>query len=830
MSQAFRVLVLAVLPMAAATGVARSDEAPAADAVVRPASARYAAPDVNEVPDFQRHVVPLMSRLGCSGRACHGSFQGQGGFRLSLFGYDFKADHEALVGGKRVRANVKSPADSLILYKPTTEDDHGGGERMKTGTWPYHLLRRWIEAGARGAGEGSAHLTKLEVTPPEIVFSSDRQRTAVRVLAHWSDGAREDVTPLCRYQINDEAIAQVDDDGVVTSKGRGDTHVVAFYDTGVAVAPVLRPVSDKVGSSYPDVPTPTKIDALIVARLRKLGIVPSEICSDSEFLRRVSLDVTGTLPTPREIEVFLADASPDKRARKIDELLARPTYVARWTTKLCELTGNSPRHFDGTGPMEEYARQWYEWIARRVRANVPYDELVAGIVLGRSRQPGQSYQDFIAEQSAYYRAKEPADFAARATMPYYWARHTLRMPEERALNFSYAFLGVRLDCAQCHKHPFDKWTQDDFKGFTAFFDTVGFGVAPDAKKTHQAMITKLGDKGNQNQRERARLMRATKGEVVPWNEVFLAPLGTRVEKGKVVKAPVRVAPRLLGGAAIDVAKMDDPRQPLMDWMRRKDNPYFARVFVNRVWTEYFGVGIVNPPDDLNLANPPSNAALLDHLAGGFIEHGFDMKWLHKEIATSQAYQRSIKTNDTNRLDERNFSRGLARRLPAEMLFDAIAQATAGSAELARAATDVEERAIGPKGGALVGRRSHADYASKVFGRSPRDTNCDCSASIEPNLLQAIYMQNDKEMLSAIDRKGGWLHEVSVRLGKKPNAQPMIDANALVGEAFLRTLGRRPTAEEARRSAAHLTQAGDNVEGLHDLLWALLNTREFITNH
>jgi hypothetical protein len=825
--------VLLLLGTVTSARIVQSEDQPrpalAAEAI-GPTRERYSAPDVQEVPDFRRHVLPLLGRLGCNGRACHGSFQGQGGFRLSLFGYDFEADHQALVGSEEPRANVKSPAESLMLYKPTHEDEHGGGERMKAGSWQYHLLRRWIESGARGVKEGDPKFVKLDVTPSEIVFADDGERAALRITAWWSDGSVEDVTPLCRYQTNDESIADVDADGVVTSLDRGDTHIVAFYDSGVAVTQVLRPVSEKVGPDYPDVPTPTKIDALIVAKLRKLGIVPSEVCSDAEFLRRVSLDMTGTLPTPVEVETFVADTSPAKRAEKIDELLDRPTYAARWATKLCEITGNSPRHFDGTGPADEYSRQWYEWIARRIQENVPYDELVEGIVLGRSRQPDQSYQQFIEEQSAYYRKDDPTDFTARETMPYYWAKHTSRMPEERALNFSYAFLGVRIECAQCHKHPFDQWTQDDFQRFTALFDTVGFGIAPDGRKIYQEMIAKLGDRGNQNQRERARLLRAQQGEVVPWNEVFLAPTGTRVEKGKVVKAPVRVTPRVLGGEEVDLDSVDDPRQPLMDWMRRKDNPYFAAVFINRVWAEYFGVGIINPPDDMNLANPPGNAALLNYLVEAFVEHGFEMKWLHREIAASQAYQRSFRANETNRLDERNFSHALVRRLPAEVLFDAIAQATAGSAELARATTDVEERAIGPKGGAMVGRRGYGDYASTVFGRSPRDTNCDCSASIEPNLLQAIYMQNDQEVLAAIDRKGGWLDESRARLSKAPRGEVAVDTSALIIEAFLRTVGRPPTAAEAERSASHLDQVGDPVEGLHDLLWALLNTREFITNH
>ena len=794
---------------------------------VAPADQRFVGKEVAETPHFQRHVVPLLGRLGCNGRSCHGSFQGQGGFRLSLFGYDYVADHLALVGGAEPRADVQHPRDSLMLYKPTHADEHGGGERIKVDSWQYNLIRRWIESGAKGVAEKSPKLVNLEVKPFEVVFSHDAEHVPLRIFASWSDGVTEDVTPLCRYQTNDESIADVDADGVVTSKGRGDTHVIIFYDSAVAVAQVLRPVSDRTGPDYPQVPAPTKIDELIAAKLQKLGIVPAELCSDAEFLRRVSLDMTGTLPTPTEIEHFLADDSADKRAKKIDELLLRPTYVARWTTKLCDITGNSPRHFQDQAPPEEYSRNWYQWIARRVRENVPYDQLVAGIVLGLSRQPNETYRDYIEQETSYYRQENRIDFSDRETMPYYWAKHNTRMPEERALNFSYAFLGVRIECAQCHKHPFDRWTQSDFKAFTALFDRIGFGVSPPDRKEYNAMLDRLADPGNQAQRVRARLTRAQKGEVVPWQEVFLSPAGTRVEKGKVVKVSEQIKPRPLGADEVH-DEQDDPRRSLMEWMRRPDNPYFARVFINRVWAEYFGVGIIQPADDMNLANPPSNAALLDYLADEFVRHGFDMKWLHREIANSHAYQRSLKSNETNQFDERNFSRAVARRLPAEVLFDAIQQATSTTAELSQANTEVNERAIGPKGGALVGRYKDGNYASTVFGRSPRDVNCDCGTSNEPNLLQAIYMQNDKEILSAIERKGGWLHELTGRLGKKSAGNG--EWNAIVREAFLRTVSRAPTTQELERIAKHFEQVGNPVDGMNEFLWVLLNTREFITNH
>ncbi|MBI1313337.1 DUF1549 domain-containing protein [bacterium] len=795
-----------------------------------PADQRFEADDVNDTPEFRRHVLPLLGRLGCNGRSCHGSFQGQGGFRLSLFGYDFDADHAALTTGSEPRVDVEHPDDSLVFYKPTHGDEHGGGQRMEIDSWQARLIRNWIRSGAQGTEDEACQLTSLDVTPPTIQFSATGQQRSLRVLARWSDGSVEDVTPLCRYQTNDESLVEVDADGVVTSKDRGDTHIVAFYDHAVSVAQVLTPVSDQVGEKYPDIETPTRIDELIVAKLRRLGIVPAPLCTDTEFLRRISLDMTGTLPTPQEVKAFVAGTLPDKRLRKIDELLERPTYTARWATKLCEITGNSPRHFEDNAPPAEYARNWYEWIARRVRENVPYDKLVAGIVLGRSRESSESYEDYVTQESAYYRTDSPDDFTARETMPYYWAKRTSRMPEERALNFSYAFLGVRIECAQCHKHPFDRWTQDDFRHFTAFFEPIGYGVPLDDRKTYQAMLDELGDRGNQSQRVRARLERAQRGEIVPWLEVFLAPPGTRIEKGREAKASDSVAPRVLGGKDIDQDASGDPRQALVDWMRQKDNPWFARVFINRVWKEYFGVGIIDPPDDMNQANPPGNAPLLDYLAEQFVDHGFDMKWLHREIVSSRAYQRSLEANETNRLDEQNFSRAVARRLPAEILFDAIQQATAESRELPRLVVDVSNRAIGPQGGAFLGRRNHNDYASTVFGRSSRDANCDCSASTDPNLLQAIFMKNDREVVEALERQSGWLNEVRGALKRASRQNSVVDHEALVRTAFLRTLSRQPTESEFDRSTQHLKRAGDTMEGLHDLLWALLNTREFLTNH
>jgi hypothetical protein len=799
--------------------------------VLSPVSQRFSQEDVREVPDFQRHILPLMGRLGCNGRACHGSFQGQGGFRLSLFGYDFKMDHEALLKPDSKRVDTELPEGSKILQKPTLTMPHKGGKRLDEGSWQYEMLVRWIEAGAKGVSN-PVKFERLDVTPTEIVFERPGQQVPLKVIAHWADGTREDVTCITRFRTNDESIAEIDADGVVTSKGKGDTHVVAFYDNGVAVTQAILPVSDKVGPQYPDVPTPTKVDELVVEKLRKLGIVPSEVCSDTEFLRRLSLDMTGSLPTPAEVEAFLSDPSPSKRERKIDELLTRPTYAAWWSTKLCDITGVSQRAFQNMPAPGPMARDWYQWIYRRVEQNMPYDTLVEKIVLASSRQPGQSYDDYVKEQSSYYRPKDPADFSKRETMPYYWAKRTAMKPEEKALNFSYTFLGVRLECAQCHKHPFDQWTQDDFNQFTAFFNNVRFGQKPDSRARMLEMQKELGvsqAKGNVMGQFRTLLQ---EGKVVPWQEVFVVQAGQRVPARKkqasaLPKTGRVVSPKVLGGDEVATGTEDDPRKPLMDWLRSKDNPYFARAFVNRVWATYFGSGIINPPDDMNLANPPSNAALLDYLADGFIEHGFDMKWLHREIAMSQTYQLAFQSNETNRLDERNYSRAVVRRLPAEVLIDAVAQATGSSTYLASASTDMESRAIGPKAALGVDNRGNNQngYATKVFGGSPRDTNCDCNRSNEPNLLQSIFMQNDQDLLNSLERGTGWVTEMTkTRNGGKH------DPDQTVRDAYLRSLSRPPTDREARVASDYLQGASDERQALRDLLWALLNTKEFITNH
>lgn len=785
--------------------------------VLAPIESRLAGEQVS--PDFQRHVIPLLGRLGCNGRACHGSFQGQGGFRLSMFGYDFDLDHTNLTGGDDPRVDVKQPLDSLILNKPTSEDEHGGGLRLHRGSWEFDLLHAWIKQGAQSRPQDAATMLGLTVEPSEIEFGQAGQEVNLRVIASWSDGTREDVTCLTRFVSNDDSVASVDGDGKVTSKGPGDTYVVAFYDNGIASIEVVQPVSNLVGERFPQVPTPTKIDELVVAKLRRLGIEPSPLCTDEEFLRRVSIDITGSLPTPAEIKEFLADESPDKRDRKIDELLERPTYVAWWSVKLCDLTGSNVGYLGSTEMAKLTSEQWEAWIRRRVQDNVGWDKIAADIVLARSRQPGERYEEYIARQSSFARTVDPADITDPGNqLPHYWFRSNMTTPEEMALAFGYTFLGVRLDCAQCHKHPFDQWSQQDFQQFTQFFTRISRGVAPDAKPVSDQLNEMLGvpEKLNTAALRRQMYMRvAAEGKLIPWREVYIAE-PKNAKDGTLAK--------VLGGDMVNLQQYADPRQPLAQWLLSENNPYFARAFVNRIWAHYFNVGIVQPPDDMNLANPPSNKPLLEYLERGFIESGYDMRWLHRTITRSRTYQLTWRPTETNRKDLKNFSHAIVRRLPAEVAVDAMHQTVAPDASLKAAHENLTGRQIAHHPRSYQART--LDYSLLIFGKPLRTTNCDCERQSDPTILQALYTRNDTEILALLNDSKGWLAEVA-------KAKPPADTEAtekLIEDTYLRVLSRHPSSSELADCREHFAGKEDHVDALRDLVWALLNTQEFITNH
>lgn len=779
--------------------------------VLPPVSQRFADSTNEDVPDFQQHVVPLLGRLGCNGRSCHGSFQGRGGMRLSLFGYDFKMDHDALTAeatsGIGSRVDRKISAKSLVILKSSMQVDHEGGDRYELGSWEHRLLQRWIETGANGASE-PRELNRLEITPKEIVFDSETAEARLQVVAVWQDGRTEDVTPLCRFRTNDDSVVRIDEDGKVTATGRGDTDVIAFYDNGIAAVPVMRAFSDRKDSEYPEVATATKIDGFVQAKLRKLGIVPSALCSDTEFLRRVSIDLTGTLPTPDEVTDFLADTSNNKRERKIDELLNRPAYAAWWANRLCDFTGCNPNQQAELG--QETSVQWYMWIYSRLLKNVPYDELIKGIVEAKGRDDDQTYNDYATETTAFYRDDLAAEFTQRETMPHYWTRRSVEKSEDKALAFAHSFLGIRLQCAQCHKHPFAPWTQNDFKQFSAFFDTVKFGVVPDADQKYRELAKQVGlnIRGKNGSPVRIDVLKKAKsGRTIPWRELYIE---SRAESANL---------SLLRSGLVELKSGDDPRSTIMEWMKEPDNPWFARAFVNRVWAGYFHVGIVDPPDDLNPANPPSHPELLDWLTSRFVANGYDMKWLHHEIVSSHAYQRSWKPNGTNREDRRNFSRSIPRRVPAEVAYDILKQAVAHTSQLDEVRTDLTRRAIGHLSMRLAGT-----YAMDVFGKPDRAANCDCERVNQPTLLQSIFLQNDPLVEQRLN-DSGWLQEIVAFEDKNVK----MDQSELIRTAWLRTLNRPPTKLEQERVAAHLAQVDSLSDGIRDLLWALINTKEFILN-
>lgn len=877
----------------------------AADEPQRPIHERFEQAEGEEVPSFQRHVSPLFGRLGCNGRSCHGSFQGRGDFRLSLFGYDFKADHDALTDAKRPRLDVKNIDESLILAKPTDADLHEGGERYKKGSWQHHVLRRWIAAGAKYDSKEVQKLVQLEVTPQEIQFSKPSETVQMKAVAVWPDGTKEDVTPLCRFQSNSEQVAKINENGLVTATDTGDTHIVISYDNAVIAIPVIRPVTQLAGEAYPKVKTPTKIDELVVEKLRKLGVVPSGLGNDAEFLRRVSLDLTGTLPSAQEVEAFLADKSPNKRAEKVEQLLETPAYSAWWTTKLCDFTGNNDQQLNNVSPMRAApGQEWYDWIYKRVRDNVRYDEIATGIVLGTSRKPDQSYDEFCKEMSDMYRGDTGTTFADRPSMPYYWARTNYRLPEDRAIGMAYTFLGIRIQCAQCHKHPFDQWSKDDFDAFKAFFTRTQF--APNGardKETvaqYKAIMEGTGlDKDLKGNDLRRRLPEILKdGKTIPFGEVVaMPPTATPPKKNDKDNDKVRknrptpmTAARVLGGETINLNEHEDARVPLMDWMKSKDNPYFAKAFVNRVWANYFNVGIVEPPDDMSLANPPSNRRLLDYLATEFVNRNFDMKWLHREIIASDTYQRSWQTNETNAKDERNFARAVPRRLPAEVAYDAIATATGSDEKAATARETLKGRAINvaTSSARVQGNQAgNATFGLQVFGRSVRESNCDCDRSMDASLLQTVYLQNDTSVLAMLSGgRDSWIDQIKLKAGKlKDGTEPdkvdfgkelprmkvrlerarkeknkeqverleeriaalqkadkerkaiadqpegvNLDPVTLIRQSYLRTLSRQPTDEEITRCQQFLADASSPLEGAKGILWTLINTKEFIVNH
>jgi hypothetical protein len=694
---------------------------------------------------FSREVVPVLTRAGCNQGACHGAAQGRGGFRLSLLGFDPAFDHSEIVQSAKGRRVVPSdPERSILLLKPTLQLEHGGGERFKVGSRPYELLRRWLEDGAPAPAANDPHVTGLEVWPAgRTMLPGEQQQLLVR--ATWSDGRREDVTATAQFDALNDAVASVTPDGLITARERGETHVMVRFGGQAAVARVTLPYARV--EPYPEVPAWNFIDEKLIAKWKTLGLTPSPLCTDEEFLRRLYLDAIGTLPTPQEVRAFLADSSPDKRARTIDRVLDRPEFIDWWTLKWGDLLRINRDLINDKGMWS-----FHNWVRASLRDNKPLDVLVREII--------------TAEGSTF--TEGPANYFLVARTPADWAETTAQL-----------FLGVRMQCARCHHHPFEKWSQDDYYGLTAFFVRLG------TKRSQE-----FGIFGNET-------------------VVYLKPNGeqTHPRKGGVVK------PHPLDGP--NVEDPFDRRRKLAEWLTAPANPFLARNFVNRFWAYLMGHGLVEPIDDLRATNPASNPELLDALAADFVAHKYDLKHLLRTILNSRAYQLSASMTPGNAADAANVyhTRYVRRRLTAEHLADAL-DFTTGTRE------KYQGLPLGTRAIQLPDTRVRS-FLMDTFGRPARQITCECERTVQPNIAQALHLLNGDFLNKKITDPSGRIETLL-----KAKTAPA----ALIEELYLVTLSRPPRPEESARAGKWLAEAPSLKEGAVDLLWVLLNSREFLFNH
>jgi len=691
---------------------------------------------------FKRDVMPILTKAGCNTGGCHGSARGQDGFHLSLFGYDPAGDYDRItreMGARRV--NLALPEESLLLQKATGAVAHTGGKRFDKNSDFYKAVVKWLDAGAPRDPADIPTPVSVEMSPSEIVLEGGNATRQATVTAHYSDGTARDVTPLAVFFTNNEGSAKISPAGLVTSGARGEAFVMARFGTTTVGSAVIV-VPKAVPFTFPLVEERNYIDALIDAKLRKLRVTPSAVCSDEEFLRRVTLDITGLLPAPADYDRFLADAAPNKRARLIDELLNRPEFVDIWVMKLAEML----RIRSGADVSEKAALVYFDWLRNQLSQNVPVNRLVSRLI----DSEGGIFEN------------PPAGFYQFETDP-------LKLAEDTAQ----VFLGVQVKCAQCHNHPFDRWTMDDYRGFVAFF-------------------TQIARKKGEDPREMVVYDRR-EGE----------------SRNPVTNAVV--TPKFLGGSRPDAANKDR-RALLADWISSPDNPYFAKHFANVIWAQFFGRGIIEPVDDARVSNPPSNPELLEALARRFIDYNYDFRRLARDICASRTYQASSLPNDSNAADIRNFSHAAVRRLRSEVMFDCIGEVT-----------DTKNKFKGlPLGGRAVqiADGQTTNYFLKTFGRASRETPCTCEVSMEPNLSQALLLLNGETVEGKISNGG------LVKRLLADKKEPADIVNAL----YVRCFTRKPTGDEVNTLAPLLAKAQTRQKNLEDVFWALLNSKEFMFNH
>ena len=704
---------------------------------------------------FRLDVMPVFSRAGCNMGSCHGAARGKDGFNLSLFGFDPAGDYHRLtreLPGRRI--DLASPRESLLILKSVGGVPHTGGKRFEPDGDLANRLIRWIEAGApddpgSDPTAGVPKLLALDLYPPTSLVEGEKAVQQLVAVARFTDGTDRDVTDLCWYSSNNDRTIAVSPAGTTTSGVRGEAFVMARYDT-ITVGVPLVVIPRNLEFTYPDEPPlpgategAQAIDELVAAKLRSLRIAPSEICDDETFLRRVTLDLTGLLPTPAERAGFLADADPAKRARTVDELMARKEFTELWVMRWAEILQIRSQ---GNDVSPKGAILYHQWLDRRIAANEPVDKMVHDLLIASG-----------------------GTFANPPTNYFQLERNTLKLAE----NVAQAFLGMRIQCAQCHNHPFDRWTMDDYYGFAAFFTQIGRKRGADPRETI------VFDSGG--------------GEM----------------QHPVTKKPT--PPKFLGGEAPTIGDRGR-RQAVAEWITSPDNPYFAKHVANIAWTHFFGRGIVHEPDDARVSNPPANAPLLAELGRRLAASGWDFRGLVRDICTSRTYQRSCEPDDTNQLDDTNFSHAAVRRPRAEVLLDVLAQVT-----------ETKHKFPGlPLGARAVqvadGRTSN--YFLTTFGRATREDVCSCAVEMDPSLSQALHLLNGDVGNDRI-RQG---NVVGRMLDEGRTPTEVIDG------LFVRCQGRMPTEKERIETLVTVLDATDRKQALEDVFWALLNSPEFIFNH
>jgi hypothetical protein len=712
-------------------------------------------------PSFLNDVLPLLTRVGCNQGACHGKGSGQNGFRLSLRGYAPEWDYQYLTrefASRRVDPTV--PEASLILRKPSGQAPHEGGKLFRVGSREYQLLLSWLQAGMPGPNPKERTIRRLELLPGDRLLKVGQEQQLV-VRAEYSDGVWRDVTWLAKIESNDASVVEVLPGARLRLIRPGETAVRALFQGLVAVAVFTAPYDQAVRPEW-YAQRHNVIDEHVFAKLAALHLEPSEICSDETFLRRVFLDTLGLLPTPAEARAFLSDTRPDKRARLIEQVLQRPEFVDYWTLDLADLFQNR-KESDHDVRGVKGVRAFHEWLRQQVASNRPWDELARAVLTARGsvrENPAVGY--YIVTVGEHRPAHTSSVVAAVAQ----------------------TFLGVRIGCAQCHNHPLEKYTQDDYYHFAAFFSRIHL-----KRKEPQQGGTILEVSTGNPQQDRQPV-----GVVQPRTGQFLVP-------------------QTLDRQPLPVSPGQDPREVLARWITDPQNEYFAGAMVNRLWAHFFGVGLVEPVDDLRASNPPSNPALWRALLQEFVQHRFDRKHLIRLILNSRAYQLSAVPRPGNVRDHRFYSHYYARRLPAEVLLDALSRSTG-----------VPEPFPGyPQGLRAVQLPDPGvpSYFLALFGRPERITACACERNGEVTMPQLLHLQNGLSVREKIAAPEGRLAQL-LRAGKS-------DAE-ITEELFLATLTRRPTPAETEAVRQALA-TGDNREIVfRDLFWALLNSREFAFNH